>query len=103
MNTVLAPTKRLRQLFPCSLDEQLTRVLNDIEKKVNKEKMSPDEKTDLKLNIGKIPQIIFDNTDRNRTSPFAFTGDKFEFRPVGASANCSPVNDSAECSSWLIN
>jgi glutamine synthetase len=73
------------------IGEQLTRVLNDIEKKVKKEKMSPDEKTNLKLNIGKIPQIIFDNTDRNRTSPFAFTGDKFEFRPVGASANCSPA------------
>lgn len=71
------------------IGEQLTRVLSDIEKKVKKEKMSPDEKTNLKLNIGKIPQIIFDNTDRNRTSPFAFTGDKFEFRPVGASANCS--------------
>jgi glutamine synthetase len=67
----------------------LTKVLNDLEQKVKKEKMSPDEKTDLKLNIGKIPQIILDNTDRNRTSPFAFTGDKFEFRPVGASANCS--------------
>lgn len=72
------------------IGEQLTNVLNDLEKKVKKEKMSPDEKTDLKLNIGKIPQIIFDNTDRNRTSPFAFTGDKFEFRPVGASVNCSP-------------
>lgn len=72
------------------IGEQLTKVLNDLEKKVRKEKMSPDEKTELKLNIGKIPQIIFDNTDRNRTSPFAFTGDKFEFRPVGASANCSP-------------
>jgi glutamine synthetase len=69
---------------------QMTRVLDELEKKVRKEKMSPDEKTDLKLNIGKIPQIIFDNTDRNRTSPFAFTGDKFEFRPVGSSANCSP-------------
>jgi glutamine synthetase len=72
------------------IGEQLTRALFELEKKVKKEKMSPDEKTDLKLNIGKIPQIIFDNTDRNRTSPFAFTGDKFEFRPVGASANCSP-------------
>ena len=72
------------------IGEQLTKVFNEIEKKVKKEKMSPDEKTDLKLNIGKIPQIIFDNTDRNRTSPFAFTGDKFEFRPVGSSANCSP-------------
>lgn len=67
----------------------LKQVFNEIESKVKKEKMSPDEKTELKLNIGKIPQIIFDNTDRNRTSPFAFTGDKFEFRPVGSCANCS--------------
>ena len=51
--------------------------------------MSPDAKTDLKLNIIKIPEILLDNTDRNRTSPFAFTGNKFEFRAVGSSANCS--------------
>ena len=43
----------------------------------------------MKLNIGKIPEILLDNTDRNRTSPFAFTGNKFEFRAVGSSANCS--------------
>ncbi len=68
---------------------QLTNVLNDLDKKVSKDKLTPDEKTDLKLNIGKIPQIILDNTDRNRTSPFAFTGNKFEFRAVGSSENCA--------------
>lgn len=68
---------------------QLTKVLEDIEKKVKTGKMTPEEKTDLKLNIGKIPEILLDNTDRNRTSPFAFTGNKFEFRAVGSSANCS--------------
>ncbi|MFN5734847.1 MAG: glutamine synthetase type III, partial [Flavobacteriales bacterium] len=52
-------------------------------------KMTPQDKTELKLNIGKIPQILLDNTDRNRTSPFAFTGNKFEFRAVGSSANCA--------------
>ena len=53
-------------------------------------KLSPEEKTDLKLNVvGKIPEILLDNTDRNRTSPFAFTGNKFEFRAVGATANCA--------------
>src|SRR5690606_15253180 len=58
--------------------------------KVKKGKMSPDEKTELKLNVvGKIPEILLDNTDRNRTSPFAFTGNKFEFRAVGSSANCA--------------
>ena len=48
--------------------------------------MTADEKTALKLDIGKIPEILLDNTDRNRTSPFAFTGNKFEFRAVGSSA-----------------
>lgn len=72
------------------IGSQLTQVLDDLEKKVKPgSKMTPDEKTDLKLNIGKIPQILLDNTDRNRTSPFAFTGNKFEFRAVGSSANCS--------------
>jgi glutamine synthetase len=52
-------------------------------------KMTPDEKTALKLDIGRIPEIILDTTDRNRTSPFAFTGNRFEFRAVGSSANCA--------------
>jgi glutamine synthetase len=68
---------------------QLTSVLRDLEKSVKDKGMSPDEKTELKLNIGKIPEILLDNTDRNRTSPFAFTGNKFEFRAVGSTANCS--------------
>lgn len=72
------------------IGEHLTKVLNDLEEKVSSDKMSSDEKTDLKLNICRIPEIIRDNTDRNRTSPFAFTGDKFEFRAVGSSANCAP-------------
>ncbi|PCH98209.1 MAG: glutamine synthetase type III [Bacteroidetes bacterium] len=71
------------------IGEQLTKVLDEIEKKVKKGKMTPDEKTELKLGIGKIPEIMLDNTDRNRTSPFAFTGNKFEFRAVGSSANCA--------------
>ncbi|MBX3163443.1 MAG: glutamine synthetase III [Bacteroidetes bacterium] len=70
------------------LGEQLSSVLDELEKSVHAGKMSPEEKTKLKLNIGKIPDILLDNTDRNRTSPFAFTGNKFEFRAVGSSANC---------------
>lgn len=70
------------------LGEQLSKVLDELEKAVHSGKMSPEEKTALKLNIGKIPDILLDNTDRNRTSPFAFTGNKFEFRAVGSSANC---------------
>lgn len=71
------------------LGSQLTAVLDEIEVKVKSGKMTPDQKTQLKLNIGKIPDILLDNTDRNRTSPFAFTGNKFEFRAVGSAANCS--------------
>ena len=70
------------------LGQQLDSILNEIEEKVSSRKMSPDEKTELKLNVGKIPEIMRDNTDRNRTSPFAFTGNRFEFRAVGSSANC---------------
>ncbi len=71
------------------IGSQLSRVLDDLEKSVKAGKMTPDQKTQLKLNIGKIPEILLDNTDRNRTSPFAFTGNKFEFRAVGSSANCA--------------
>lgn len=71
------------------LGSHLTKVLDDLEKSVKAGKMTPEDKTELKLNIGKIPQILLDNTDRNRTSPFAFTGNKFEFRAVGSSANCA--------------
>ena len=71
------------------IGEQLTKVLNELEHVTNG-KLSPEEKTDLKLNVvGKIPEILLDNTDRNRTSPFAFTGNKFEFRAVGSTANCA--------------
>ncbi|WP_456437520.1 glutamine synthetase III family protein [Psychroserpens sp.] len=68
---------------------QLTHTLNELENVTNG-KLSPQEKTDLKLNVvGKIPDVLLDNTDRNRTSPFAFTGNKFEFRAVGSTANCA--------------
>lgn len=71
------------------IGSQLTNVLDELEK-VTSGKLSPQEKTDLKLNVvGKIPEILLDNTDRNRTSPFAFTGNKFEFRAVGSTANCA--------------
>ncbi|QED37842.1 glutamine synthetase type III [Antarcticibacterium arcticum] len=71
------------------IGSQLTAVLDELEK-VTDGKLSPQEKTELKLNVvGKIPEILLDNTDRNRTSPFAFTGNKFEFRAVGSQANCA--------------
>ncbi len=71
------------------IGSSLTTLLDDLEKNIKAGKMTPQDKTELKLNIGKIPQILLDNTDRNRTSPFAFTGNKFEFRAVGSSANCA--------------
>lgn len=71
------------------LGSHLTNLLDELEKSIKAGKMTPEDKTELKLNIGKIPQILLDNTDRNRTSPFAFTGNKFEFRAVGSSANCA--------------
>ena len=71
------------------IGQQLTKVLEEL-KEVTDGKLSPEEKTDLKLNVvGKIPDVLLDNTDRNRTSPFAFTGNKWEFRAVGSTANCA--------------
>jgi glutamine synthetase len=69
------------------LGSEVSKMLDLMEDAVVDRKMTPDEKTSLKLNIGRIPEIILDNTDRNRTSPFAFTGNRFEFRAVGSSAN----------------
>ncbi|MBK9564720.1 MAG: glutamine synthetase III [Saprospiraceae bacterium] len=71
------------------IGKHLSQVLDELEN-VSDGNLSPEEKTELKLNVvGKIPEILLDNTDRNRTSPFAFTGNKFEFRAVGSSANCA--------------
>ncbi|WP_421801498.1 glutamine synthetase III [Flagellimonas sp.] len=71
------------------IGQQLSEVLDELEG-VSKGKLSPQEKTELKLNVvGKIPEILLDNTDRNRTSPFAFTGNKFEMRGVGSKMNCA--------------
>lgn len=68
----------------------LKEVLDMIEKRVDEETFDEQDNLSLRLDIhNKIPEIMWDNTDRNRTSPFAFTGNKFEFRAVGSSANCS--------------
>lgn len=74
------------------IGKYLTEVLNEIEERV-KDKFSEQDEVILKLDIHKqIPELLMDNTDRNRTSPFAFTGNKFEFRAVGSTANCgSPM------------
>lgn len=68
----------------------LKEVLDMIEKRVDEETFDEQDNISLRLDIhNRIPDIMMDNTDRNRTSPFAFTGNKFEFRAVGSSANCS--------------
>src|SRR5690348_11159764 len=71
------------------IGQYLTRVLEDI-KQIVTAKMDETDESMLKIDIHKsIPELLMDNTDRNRTSPFAFTGNKFEFRAVGSSANCA--------------
>ena len=71
------------------LGKQLSSILDEIARQVSNSKMTAEEKTTLKLGIGRIPEILLDTTDRNRTSPFAFTGNRFEFRAVGSEANCA--------------
>ncbi|PCJ82368.1 MAG: glutamine synthetase type III [Bacteroidetes bacterium] len=71
------------------IGSQLTQLLDDLEVHIKHGKLTPADKTALKLEIGRIPEALLDNTDRNRTSPFAFTGNKFELRAVGSSANCA--------------
>jgi glutamine synthetase len=71
------------------IGQYLTRVLEDVKQRV-KDKMDETDESMLKIDIHRsIPELLMDNTDRNRTSPFAFTGNKFEFRAVGSSANCA--------------
>jgi glutamine synthetase len=71
------------------IGEYLTKVLNEVEGRVG-EKFDEQDEAILKLDLHRsIPELLLDNTDRNRTSPFAFTGNKFEFRAVGSSANCA--------------
>lgn len=68
---------------------QLSDILHRIESTSNSELTDLSSKEGLQLNVSQIPEIMLDNTDRNRTSPFAFTGNRFEFRAVGSSANCA--------------
>jgi len=71
------------------IGEYLTKVLNEVEGRVGA-KFDEQDEAILKLDLHRsIPELLLDNTDRNRTSPFAFTGNKFEFRAVGSSANCA--------------
>ena len=71
------------------LGTQVTEFLDKIEHSTNDELFLLEGKHGLKLEVPQIPELMIDNTDRNRTSPFAFTGNRFEFRAVGSSANCA--------------
>ena len=71
------------------LGKQLTQILNHLEESAKDDLIGLTGKQDMKLDIPQIPELLIDNTDRNRTSPFAFTGNRFEFRAVGSEANCA--------------
>ena len=70
------------------LGKQISEVLDKLEHASAEEAIIINAKKEMKLGVANIPEILLDNTDRNRTSPFAFTGNRFEFRAVGSSANC---------------
>ena len=71
------------------LGSQLSKVLDHMEDSSTDELIALGGKHGMKLDIPQIPELLIDNTDRNRTSPFAFTGNRFEFRAVGSEANCA--------------
>ncbi|MGN0231548.1 MAG: glutamine synthetase III [Muribaculaceae bacterium] len=71
------------------LGSQVSAILNKLETNTKDELISLSGKEGMTLNVSQIPELLIDNTDRNRTSPFAFTGNRFEFRAVGSSANCA--------------
>ena len=71
------------------LGTQVSDILDKFENSSVKDAITVDDKKGVSLGVGQIPEILLDNTDRNRTSPFAFTGNRFEFRAVGSSANCA--------------
>ena len=71
------------------LGTQLSKVLDHLEESTNNELVALGDKQSMRLDIPQIPELLIDNTDRNRTSPFAFTGNRFEFRAPGSEANCA--------------
>ena len=71
------------------LGTQLSKVLDHMEESTNNDLVSLGDKQSMRLDIPQIPELLIDNTDRNRTSPFAFTGNRFEFRALGSEANCA--------------
>ena len=85
------------------LGSQLSSVLDSLEESNSPDSMTVDEKKRMKLGVALIPEVLIDNTDRNRTSPLAFTGNRFEFRAVGSSANCaSAMNAFGTAVAWQL-
>ena len=76
-------------IISCFLGKQLTEILDKIENTDGGDALDVTGKQGMKLNIPEIPELLIDSTDRNRTSPYAFTGNRFEFRAVGSEANCA--------------
>lgn len=71
------------------MGDQISSILESLVNADKEDRLNVSGKSGLSLNMSQIPQLLLDNTDRNRTSPFAFTGNRFEFRAVGSSANCA--------------
>ena len=76
-------------IFSIFLGKQVSDILNKLEQANTDDVIQFDDYAALRLGVAHLPEVLLDNTDRNRTSPFAFTGNRFEFRAVGSSANCS--------------
>lgn len=74
-------------IISCFLGSEVSAVMDRFLESTSKDAILIDDKTGLSLGVGQIPELLIDNTDRNRTSPFAFTGNRFEFRAVGSSTN----------------
>ena len=76
-------------IFSIFLGKQVSDILNKLEQANTDDVIQFDDQAALRLGVAHLPEVLIDNTDRNRTSPFAFTGNRFEFRAVGSSANCA--------------
>lgn len=83
------------------MGKQISEVLEKLAESTSDDVLNMSGKSGLKLDVAQIPEILMDNTDRNRTSPFAFTGNRFEFRAVGSSAELRFGNDRIKCGGSL--
>lgn len=89
MPTAWEPTRPPPAIISSFLGKQVSELLDHIERADVDDILAMAGKQGMKMDIPEIPELFIDNTDRNRTSPFAFTGNRFEFRAVGSEANCA--------------